>query len=511
MRTCEFIVVLAATFVAGCGDSSTSATTSDICSNGAVVDGDSCGAGKICRASQCVASTCGDGVVAAGEECDDGNMVNGDGCDSNCKFTCLSSDAKRNCAPADACAGQGVCTDAHVCAAGTPLPDGHTCGTGANLCSAGVCTSPLCGNNVLDVGEECDDGNKLNLDGCDSACKVEQAARITSLKQQFITDDFCTKNALGSAIPDIEQPFIQSSWDFPVADGSISLVFKFLGSLDPFGASSTFNLGFVKASPVRFNSQDGGITFLDGYSGVSDLDWWYARDPASVDATETPLVQLPGRVDNRHLTAGPGTISSLNLEFVLQPADVTLYNAKVDATIDILVSHLPVSTTGMTPGHLPSEHVSPSLFEFVSSSKGAMCSDVSVKSLFKTPIPQLLLACVNPDSDPNAPVNSFQRNLDDDNDPTNNHLLDVFIFGCQTVSGDPISLVPNFVPTQPDGSLDGAAYLFAVDPVTHQVTSCTKDGQPALLTDCVNNATYSSYFKFGADRVIIQRDPQPPY
>ncbi|MBU0536102.1 MAG: DUF4215 domain-containing protein [Nanoarchaeota archaeon] len=31
----------------------------------------------------------------------------------------------------------------------------------------------LCGNDVIESGEECDDGNQVNLDGCDSACMLE--------------------------------------------------------------------------------------------------------------------------------------------------------------------------------------------------------------------------------------------------------------------------------------------------------------------------------------------------
>jgi len=32
---------------------------------------------------------------------------------------------------------------------------------------------PVCGNALLETGEECDDGNLVNLDGCSSLCKVE--------------------------------------------------------------------------------------------------------------------------------------------------------------------------------------------------------------------------------------------------------------------------------------------------------------------------------------------------
>src|SRR5215210_35264 len=32
----------------------------------------------------------------------------------------------------------------------------------------------ICGDGVLDVGEQCDDGNLVNGDGCSKTCEVEQ-------------------------------------------------------------------------------------------------------------------------------------------------------------------------------------------------------------------------------------------------------------------------------------------------------------------------------------------------
>jgi cysteine-rich repeat protein len=43
--------------------------------------------------------------------------------------------------------------------------------TDLTTCVAGVC--PLCGNGVLNGGEECEDGNLVNGDGCASDCTVE--------------------------------------------------------------------------------------------------------------------------------------------------------------------------------------------------------------------------------------------------------------------------------------------------------------------------------------------------
>ncbi len=37
----------------------------------------------------------------------------------------------------------------------------------------GVCITQICGNGILETGEQCDDGNLVNLDGCSSTCRTE--------------------------------------------------------------------------------------------------------------------------------------------------------------------------------------------------------------------------------------------------------------------------------------------------------------------------------------------------
>lgn len=137
-------------------------------------DGTTCGSGMLCRGGTCLAARCGDGIVTPPEECDDGNAVNGDGCDNNCKFSCRSTDSSRNCTPADVCAGQGTCNDTtHVCTPGTPLSDGTMCPGGPHdYCKMGHCTMPMCGNGVVEPGEQCDDGglNGTKNDGCTTMC-----------------------------------------------------------------------------------------------------------------------------------------------------------------------------------------------------------------------------------------------------------------------------------------------------------------------------------------------------
>lgn len=89
---------------------------------------------------------CGDGQVDDGEVCDDG------------KETKLCDD---DCTPV-------ACGDAHLNkAAGEECDDGNVDETDGCRSS---CLLPKCGDGMLDASEACDDGNALDGDGCDNDC-----------------------------------------------------------------------------------------------------------------------------------------------------------------------------------------------------------------------------------------------------------------------------------------------------------------------------------------------------
>lgn len=131
--------------------------------------------------SSCVIEACGNGVIEAGEACDDGNDVAGDGC-ASCAvepgWTCAF--APSSCSPI---CGDGVIRGGEACD-GANLA-GQNCtsrgfATGTLRCDGSCafdesgCSNTTCGNGVLDgADEECDDGNTLRFDGCDSGCQVE--------------------------------------------------------------------------------------------------------------------------------------------------------------------------------------------------------------------------------------------------------------------------------------------------------------------------------------------------
>lgn len=120
-----------------------------------------------------VPSRCGDGVVdeSAGEQCEDGNDESGDGC-SLCHYDCETDES---CDDGEACNGEETCDAAeHRCQPGSAAEDQTECqmaDDAAGACRAGACVPPGCGNGTPDDGEDCDDANADDADGCTSACK----------------------------------------------------------------------------------------------------------------------------------------------------------------------------------------------------------------------------------------------------------------------------------------------------------------------------------------------------
>ena len=176
---------------------------SEQCDDGNTAGGDGCSsdcktveAGFQCRMAgkPCIAK-CGDGKVLKGEECDDGNSASGDGCSSTCQIEPGADCPTAGQACTMAKCGNGVVEKSELCDCGTDdkkLPSGcnavnglfygdgkgcsKTC-TKEPTCqdSSGktqACTA-TCGDGNLDPGEDCDDGNLVDNDGCSSKCKIE--------------------------------------------------------------------------------------------------------------------------------------------------------------------------------------------------------------------------------------------------------------------------------------------------------------------------------------------------
>ena len=151
--------------------------TSTLCGNGELDGAEECDDGNNDPADGCNADCqierCGNGRLDPGETCDDGNTDDTDGCTADCGFTC-SADA--DCADSDVCNGAETCRDAGTAMSAcdppaSAAPDGTACGAGL-ICLGAGCVTSACGDGFADParGEDCDDGNTTDGDGCDNDC-----------------------------------------------------------------------------------------------------------------------------------------------------------------------------------------------------------------------------------------------------------------------------------------------------------------------------------------------------
>ncbi len=198
-NTCSFVCVAGDPKRDHCDDGNAcngteTCGTDHACTSGTPLnDGDSCGTDMVCVNGNCISASCGDALVQNGEECDDGNSTPGDGCENDCKFSCLSTDTARDCSAlgGDECAGAQTCNDTtHMCE-GTPLADNTPCNNNTGYCKSGVCATGVCGNSQVEPGEDCDDGNTVETDGCTSQCKFSCTVAGDCGDSNVCTQDTC--------------------------------------------------------------------------------------------------------------------------------------------------------------------------------------------------------------------------------------------------------------------------------------------------------------------------------
>ena len=142
----------------GCLDDTANggACTLAVCGDGVVEVGvedcDDSGESTDCNID-CSTSTCGDGITntSSGEECDDANQDDNDACKNNCL---------------EPVCGNGIIEPGEQCDDG-----GFNSNVVPDACRLN-CDLPSCGDGIVDpsVNEDCDDQNTVNNDACSNAC-----------------------------------------------------------------------------------------------------------------------------------------------------------------------------------------------------------------------------------------------------------------------------------------------------------------------------------------------------
>jgi cysteine-rich repeat protein len=363
---------------------------------------------------------------------------------------------------------------------------GGGAGNGGGGAGGGVNSNPVCGNKLLEAGEQCDDGNTAPLDACDANCAFEESQRANWFKVQFDPDAYCLNNRFGSAFPVLTRTVFQQSIDARVADGSFSLLFAFLGLADQKGPNgSTFSLGVMNGAP----------TAGTGYDGKSDLDWWYTPAAGTIDANDNPLSKLAAQIG-----AGALSASGAKLQLPLI-SGVPLSLSSVHLRLSIGASSKPLTSTGTAPGHLAAEHLSATLTSFASggvqtgAGAGELCGDINAASLKTEQIP--------PDYLSNGATPCSQGYT------ANNTFLDLLVSGCTVSVG--LGSTTVLIGTEPDAvnpnvtnpGTGGPYKLFAN---AARVVNVCRDSSNIVvnLANCLAAAGYSSAFKLATDRVIIK-------
>ncbi len=487
-----------------------------------------CDAPSTCAAGACNApgASCGNGVVESGEACDFGAQNGpGVGCETSCTPSCAT--APDSCPDQNPCNGVEVCGDVTVgpstgqaCGAGTQAPDGTSCG-GSNICLAGQCTlstcgdgyvdpaaneqceppgtgacdagcktvqAAICGDDKVDPGEECDDGNVANLDGCDSSCRYEMAVRLTSaVVSNAMAPSGCspTTNAFGrNVLAGAGRSTVNDSLKAAIDDGSTNVVVPLLGLDDLTGvADADLKLGLIAASPDPAKG---------AWPGAAPLDWWFLASSSNVDASGLPtsFVQ-PASVSARNLRAGPSD-TTITLLIAGTPAPLAMRDANIFARLDGTPAP---SKPGAPPTNLAAGLVTFQTVTADASGTQGLCGNITVESLAQIPIPEALTtgttACNSGCSGSNAysycgkgmPVSA-----------TCNSLLDAVVGGCKAT----FLCVGAINASQPD--VAGAGFAGTLTVVSGGA------GQPKKVPEAQwsgNTRAYSSYIAFKANRTHL--------
>ena len=213
---------------------------------------------EVCIPNTCsgLGYACGDwsdgcGGVITCEACTDPDVCDSTGqCipPAECTDTCSSFGYQ--------CGTQTICGVETDCSA-----EVGGCAAGLTCDTAGQCISS-CGNGVIDSGEECDDGNTLDDDGCSNACTIES---------NFVCSgepSVCEENVLGTELSYFGFESGNQGWTDPGADSERSDVRSKVYDNGAGGGNWSWKIN--ENSAESYTSEN--FNFV-GYSQIK-IEWW---------------------------------------------------------------------------------------------------------------------------------------------------------------------------------------------------------------------------------------------
>ena len=304
-------------------------TCNATCSNTAItmtINNDGCcpPGGTSATDNDCLAS-CGNGVVDGGETCDTG-IASGTG---SCPTMCIDG----NVCTSNVLSNPGTCTAA--CAFPpivNPANGDGCCPAGANATNDNDC-APVCGNNVLEGTEQCDDGNTMNGDSCSSTCQfLPSAFRFNDLDLRdphvtvsvFGCNDVTDNGLFGFAVNSELQTNIQTDGDMDGAlDLSPTLVFRPLTQTN--AATTPLQLYFADCTaPMSSTSCAAGTQAPISVTATNSTTMTCLSPIANTTRPYTPAIT---NTTMPCFSSGATTVS-----FDLSGIPITLTSARIAAT-----------------------------------------------------------------------------------------------------------------------------------------------------------------------------------
>ncbi len=239
-------------------------------------------------------SRCGDGILDPGEICDDGNRIDDDGCTNDCQIRIVPPFC-----------GDGVLQPAagETCEIGSvvaPIQGGLADRACRDTCS-------YCGDGVLQVGEECDDGNDDDEDACSNDCTTPEYRRCRMFRDPSFSRDQAGNPRLKA---NGRLDFVDVSVAGPTDDPVLDLANEYIAIL---ASTPEEGVVFYREFPpgTMRPYRDGGNDGYESGKGTKDefklkINADYTRFnlelPAGAALDDLLTKVEAGQVDQRHVT-----------------------------------------------------------------------------------------------------------------------------------------------------------------------------------------------------------------